>query len=293
MSRGHALRRGAPPTPGVAVRTDHRFRRADPSSGRRRRYGRAIWRAARWVVPALALSAVAAWLGMQALRSDILRVRRLVVRGNVHLSPDEVDRLLDGIRRENLLRADLAAYRQRLVASPWVADARLSRELPSTVDITIVERTPLAVARLSDRLFLVDDTGTIIDAYGPAYAQFDLPVVDGLLVPAKGAARPAAPLERAQLTGALLASLAARPDLRRRVSQIDVSNPHDAVVLFGDDPAWLHLGDARFAERLQNYVDLRPTFVDRFHQIDYVDLRFDQRVYLRAPAKAAARTAAR
>jgi hypothetical protein len=76
--------------------------------------------------------------------------------------------------------------------------------------------------------------------------------------------------------------------LRKRVSQIDVSDARDAVVLFDDDPAWLHLGDARFVERLQNYIDLRPRLIERFRDIDYVDLRFDERVYLRGPAKTVA-----
>ncbi len=66
------------------------------------------------------------------------------------------------------------------------------------------------------------------------------------------------------------------------MSQVDVSNPHDAVVLVGDDPAWLHLGDTRFVERLTTYFELEPTLKERFHDVDYVDLRFDDHVYVHA-----------
>jgi cell division protein FtsQ len=285
MSRGQVARRGLP-TPGVAVPADRRFHRAD-AAGRRRRYGRTATRVLRWGAAALAVAGVCAWLGTIVLHSELLRIRRLVVHGNVHLSAGDVDSILDGIHRENLLQADLPAYRQRLLDSPWVADVRLSRVLPATLDVTVVERVPMAVARQGDRLFLVDDSGAIIDDYGPEYAQFDLPVVDGLLVASKGAT-PTVPADRARLADDLLMSLSARPDLRKRVSQIDVSNARDAIVLFDDDPAWLHLGDARFVERLQNYIDLRPRLIERFRDIDYVDLRFDERVYLRGPAKAVA-----
>ena len=65
------------------------------------------------------------------------------------------------------------------------------------------------------------------------------------------------------------------------VSQIDVSNAHDAVVLLDDDPALLHLGDERFRERLQSYLEIAEALRARIADIDYVDLRFEQRVYVK------------
>jgi len=52
------------------------------------------------------------------------------------------------------------------------------------------------------------------------------------------------------------------------------------VILTGD-PAVLQLGEDQFLARLQSYVDLAPTLHDRVPQIDYVDLRFDDRIYVR------------
>ena len=40
----------------------------------------------------------------------------------------------------------------------------------------------------------------------------------------------------------------------------------------------------KFLERLQSYVDLAPALRERVSEIDYVDLRFGERVYVR-PAK--------
>ena len=56
---------------------------------------------------------------------------------------------------------------------------------------------------------------------------------------------------------------------------------HDAVVLLQHDTALLHLGEDRFLERLQSYVELAPTLRQRVPNIDYVDLRFDERLYVR------------
>ena len=137
----------------------------------------------------------------------------------------------------------------------------------------------MAIGRIRDVLYLIDPEGTIIDEFGPNYAEFDLPIVDGL-----ASRRPGATLvddARAALAARLIAELQRRPDLAARISQIDVSDVDDAVVVLKDDTALVHIGDQRFTERVQSYVDLVPALRERVPEIDYVDLRFDERVYVR------------
>ena len=66
--------------------------------------------------------------------------------------------------------------------------------------------------------------------------------------------------------------------------QIDVSDARNAVVLLDGDPTLLRLGNERFVERLQSYHELAPALRERVPVIDYIDLRFDERVYVR-PAR--------
>jgi cell division protein FtsQ len=215
--------------------------------------------------------------------AEMFRVDGVIVRGNSRLSTGEVLALVADLRTQNVLTADLASYRARLVDSPWVADARLRRVLPASVEIVLRERTPMGLCRLSGRLYLVDDTGTIIDEYGPHYADLDLPIIDGLAsAPSDGG--PAIDPARAELAAAVMRAITAHKSIGRRVSQIDVSDARDAVVILDGDTALLHLGDARFVERLESYLELAPTLRARVPEIDYVDLRFDERVYVR-PAK--------
>ena len=56
---------------------------------------------------------------------------------------------------------------------------------------------------------------------------------------------------------------AARPDLADKVSQIDVSDAHDAVVMLEGDTAMLRLGEEEFVERLQQYLDLGAALRER------------------------------
>jgi cell division protein FtsQ len=216
-------------------------------------------------------------------RSSLLRVTKMVVRGNARLSTGEVLAMVNGLRGRSILTVDLDRERARLLASSWVAAATLRRILPATVEITLVERTPIGLCRIGSRLYLVDGAGAVIDEHGPQYADLDLPIIDGLASGPRGG-QPLVDEARAALAARLLASVAPHRDLARRVSQIDVRDAHDAVVILEGDGALIHVGEERFAERLQAYLELAPTLRARVPEIDYVDLRFDERVYVRPAA---------
>ena len=270
----------SPTAAGIAAPADRRFRRSETRPSRRR-LGHTVGVVVKWGGPAVVFLGLVVWCAHLAATSRLLAVQHVSVRGNVRLSVGEIDTLVDGLRGENILQVDLEQYRRRVMDSPWVADVTFGRVLPSTVDVRVKERAPMAIARLGHQLYLVDDAGVIIDEYGAEYRDLDLPIVDGLLS-AASANGPLSDPARVHLTDVFLASLDVRDDLRRRVSQVDVSNAHDAVVMFDDDSAWLHLGDAQFAERLNTYLGLVPTLRERFRDIDYVDLRFDERVFVHA-----------
>ena len=87
-----------------------------------------------------------------------------------------------------------------------------------------------------------------------------------------------------QLAARFLESLATAPVLRDRLSDIDVSAPRDVVVTLGGETARLHLGDTRFVERLTLYLDLAPTLGRELGTMDTVDLRFDERVFVKPGA---------
>ncbi|MEW6321256.1 MAG: FtsQ-type POTRA domain-containing protein [Acidobacteriota bacterium] len=270
----------------VAAPSDKRFRRAHVKPARRRKLAwRPVWVGVR-AAALLALCAYGAWRGAAlVLEAPALTVSRVVVSGHERLSRGEVLALVDGLQGRNILTVRLDEWRERVLASAWVADATLRRVLPATVEVVIRERTPLGIGRLGDRLYLVDAAGVIVDEYGPNYADLDLPIIDGLDArPSAGQTR--VDEHRAALAARLLASLETKPALADRVSQIDVSEARDAVVILEGDGARLRLGDADFVDRLEGYLALAPALRERVADIDYVDLRFDERLYVRPRGKA-------
>src|SRR5687767_1185422 len=83
---------------------------------------------------------------------------------------------LDGLRGSSMVTVGLEPWRQKLLAAPWVADVAMRRIFPGTVAVVITEREPLGIGRIRNSLFLIDREGSIIDEFGPKYADFDLPI---------------------------------------------------------------------------------------------------------------------
>jgi cell division protein FtsQ len=265
----------------VSAPADKRFRRAHVRPAGRRGWWGLPWRATRRALVVLVAAASTAYgLVGCVVSAEALRVTRITITGNTRLSQGEVLSLLDGLRGRNMVAVDLDAWRERLMASPWVANAAMRRILPGTIDVFIAERSPLGIGRIGQGLYVVDQRGDVIDEYGPNYADLDLPVIDGLATEA-GERGLLIDEARASLAGRLLASLDAKPELARRVSQVDVTDARDAVVILDGDTALVRVGDDQFLERLQAYVDLVPALRERVPEIDYVDMRFDDRVYVR------------
>ena len=100
--------------------------------------------------------------------------------------------LVDGVVTDELHRAaelsgkakapqalvDVSAIRDRLMQFGWVKDARVSRRLPDTLVIDIVERTPAALWQNQGRLALVDSEGVTLDRV-PVDKMPDLPLLIG------------------------------------------------------------------------------------------------------------------
>ncbi len=264
----------------VAAPADRRFRRVHVKPTRRR----GAWRVL--VGPLIKSSFVtlaavyAVYRGAAVVaHARVLSIDHIVVRGNQRLSSGEVLGVLNGLRGENIVRTDLTAWRRRLLASPWVRDAALRRSLPSTVEVIVAERAPIGIGRIKSELYLIDDRGVVIDEYGPQYADVDLPIIDGLT------AGTVADQSRADLAARVVAALASQPSVARRLSQVDVTDLHNAAVILSGDPAVIYVGEDRFLQRLQPYLDLSAALRARVPDIDYVDLRFDDRIYVRPAGK--------
>lgn len=133
------------------------------------------------------LAATAIFLGLPAYAGGELAhavgragftVRRVEVTGI-----DRMERLtVYAVALDQQSRAmplvDLGEIRGRLMQYGWIADARVSRRLPDTLVVDIVERKPAAVWQHSGALSLIDEKGVVLEAIGEN-ALPDLPLIIG------------------------------------------------------------------------------------------------------------------
>ncbi len=73
---------------------------------------------------------------------------------------------------------DLERIRSELMQYSWIEDARVSRRLPDTLAIEIIERKPAAVWQNNQKLTLIDSKGVALERVDPK-AMPDLPLVIG------------------------------------------------------------------------------------------------------------------
>ena len=93
---------------------------------------------------------------------------------------DQLRRAADAAGSDKAPQAlvDTSAIRRRLLQFGWVKDARVSRRLPDTLVIDILERKPAALWQSSGQLSLIDSDGVVLDRV-PVDKMPDLPLLIG------------------------------------------------------------------------------------------------------------------
>jgi cell division protein FtsQ len=108
----------------------------------------------------LVLAVAAAFAG--ALRSPLLDVDEISVRGAARTSPDEAIEQAGMSVGDQLIDLDLRAAGERVAALPWVKSVTVHRGLDGRVELDLTERTAVAVVGEGPSAVLVDAEGRVL-----------------------------------------------------------------------------------------------------------------------------------
>ena len=114
----------------------------------------------------------------QAIGRAGFEVRRVEVVGVDRIDQAKVYEIALNQRNRSMAAVDLDEVRRDLMQYGWIADARVSRRLPDTLVVDIVERTPSAVWQNNRKLALIDKNGVVLERVNARNAP-DLPLVIG------------------------------------------------------------------------------------------------------------------
>ena len=199
-------------------------------------------------------------------------VSRVEVRGVKRMNELKVYERVLGQHDRAMPLVDLHALRAALMNPrdfPWVADVRVSRQLPDKIVVDIVERTPHAVLRRPDRLVLIDHTGHELEPVSPAKAR------SMLLISGPGAQRQ---------VEALTALLDAAPALRPQVAEAEwVGNRRWNLTFKTGQVLALPQGTERSAGALIEFARLDGTNRLIGGKVVAFDMRVPSRIYVRCP----------
>ncbi len=193
-------------------------------------------RRSRYRRPLLAAAALLAVAGLVAFlwAGPLFAVREVRVDGLVTLPADQVQQAA-GIEPDTpLLEVDVDAAEVRVAGLPQVASVEVTRGWPSSVVITVVERTPVAVVEDAGLRTLVDGEGVLFDTISGAPPEGVMP----LEVSDPGPDDPA--------TAAALTAIDALPDeVRARVVGVLADSAPVAVSMRLDDGTVVRWGDGQ------------------------------------------------
>lgn len=216
-------------------------------------------------VPALAQAQVA------RIAADAgFEVKGFRVTGTSRMDEGEVYALISDQLGKPMPEVDLAAVRTRIRDKlPWVADARVSAQLPHTLAIDIVERTPHAVLEKPDRLVLIDAGGVELETIARDKAK-------GMLrLAGPGAGQQAARLETL---------LAAAPALSPQVEAAEwVGNRRWNLTFKTGQLLALPEGEAEAARALVKFARLDGQNRLIGGKVLAFDMRSPPRLYMRLP----------
>ena len=220
-------------------------------------------------VPALAQAQIA------AIAADAgFEVRHVRVTGTSRMDEQQVYARALASRNLAMPDVDIAKLREELRALPWVADARVSIQLPHTLAIDIVEREPHAVLERPDRLMLIDANGVELE---PVAAD-----------KAKGMLRLAGPGAGKQAR-ALETLLAAAPALAPKVEAAEwVGNRRWNLTFTTGQLLALPEGEVEAATALVKFARLDGKNRLLGGKVLAFDMRTPPRLYMRVPDAAGA-----
>ncbi|HRC57211.1 MAG: FtsQ-type POTRA domain-containing protein [Myxococcales bacterium] len=245
----------------------------------------ACGRALRRMAPALVgLAVVSAFSGAAAASyqwvttSPRFAITAIELRGNHTVTSEALTELLQVHPGDNMFATATSAMEQTLERHPWIASAKVHRELPHRLVITVQERTAAALVDLGG-LYLVEPSGLPFKRAALDTGEGDgLPVISGI----ERLAFRADPQATTQLIRAGLEALAhwraepARPAVAQlafdsyRGLTLQLAEPSISLHLGAlDDPAlpermalfqaaWSHLDAAERAQTQTLYLDAGP-----------------------------------
>ncbi|MFO7565611.1 MAG: FtsQ-type POTRA domain-containing protein [Enhygromyxa sp.] len=232
-----------------------------------RRLGVAALKLGSVVVVAWALLLAGREVYEYATTSPRFEVRHFIYEPTPHLDDDQLRELLAIEPGTNILACELPELSERIAAHPWVAQAIVTRNLPDTLQVEVVEHTPEAIV-LAERFYLVNGEGK---PFKPVERgeRGELPIITGIDRALLAEQRDVAV---AQIERALDLLRLYRSKQRPKLGEIHLDEDGSITLYTASSGTQLLLGRGEFEARLDRWDALRAALGERADRLAVVHL---------------------
>jgi len=207
-----------------------------------------------------------------AYNTERLEIRNVQINGEHRVTENEILARAGFMPGTNVLEVDLDDVRMEIEQILWVRHAEVRRVWPNELAISVVEREPVALARISGEVYQVDADGVILPVDAAANTNF--PILDGLgVAESENAAQ-----GNAVKIGIYQDTLEALG--QSGLSEVHVSDTGEVSVVPVDDPVVVDLGLAEHRRRWEKYQSLKTRIQTDYPTALRIDLRFRDQVII-------------
>lgn len=96
------------------------------------------------------------------LHSDVFNTKTVKVSGSTHFTAGQIQKTAGLKTGTNLFEFSAGDCEKRLEENPYIKEAKVSRKLPSTVEIHVKERQEAAVLAMNQQYVVIDDSGFVL-----------------------------------------------------------------------------------------------------------------------------------
>lgn len=203
------------------------------------------------------------------LSASLFTIKRVLISGNYYLTEDEVREALV-VKGESLIKLSFDELERRAGNVPWIRKASFRREFPNTLLMKVEEAIPKALLRINSHLFIIASDGRILEEIQDKDTYF-LPVI----VEVDPKRDRGGIMEALKLIDALT-----EENILPNKGAIEIMLTSYGIDM-NVDSEFVKIGYGGYKEKISKWKELEPEIRKKNIDIEYVDLRFKNKVIIK------------